>query len=193
MDTTKTKETLLDTNIDVQPSGVFYNVTNDLIETFVEQYFTTQNVDGVSAVKVQVRTEGKTNPYVAIYAFVNQNSSGIISDIASIPPMLRGKVDKYNVRLSDDFKKILFPLCGSEIESGKADGKEYFVKLNIFRVVGMMLSVDPNKHSLVITDAQRLPKGGSVISVMKSEKYNYGGNNNGDKYARQIDFFERKH
>lgn len=187
------KGTLLDTNVDIQPSGVFFNVTNDTIENFVEQYLARQNINGVTAVKVQVRDEGKSHPYVAIYMFMNQNSSGIVSDINSIPPMLRNKVDKYNIRLSDDFKKILYPICGNEIESGKTDGKEYFVKLNIFRVVGLMLAADPNKHSIVITDAQRLPKGNSVISIMKSERFNYGTNNDGDKYDRQINYLERKH
>ena len=192
MDNNK-KGTLLDTNVDIQPTGVFFNVTNDIIENFVEQYFAKKNINGISNVKVQVRSEGKSNPYVAIYMFMNQNSNGIISDADSIPQILRNKVTEFNVRFSDEFKQSLYPVCGGEIKSGKTKDKEYYVKLNIFRVVGLMLAADPNKHSLVITDTQKLPKGNSVISIMKSEKFNYGNNNDGDKYDRVINYLERDH
>lgn len=191
-ESTKTS-TLLDTNISIDPSGVIYNIDNTTIEDFVGEYLSRMNVNGIAKVKLLVKNEGKTNPNVAIYLFMNQNSDSIISDINSVPPQLRNKVDKYNVRISDEFKKIIYPLCGSNIESGKAEGKEYFVKLNIFRVVGLMLAAEPNKHSLVITDAKRLTNNSSVISVVKSENYSYSTGNSGDKYARQIDYLEKKH
>lgn len=185
--------TILDKTVEIEPSGVIYNITNDVIEEFVENFLSSKKVPGVTKVKVQVRNEGNTAPRVAIYMFLNKNSDAVISDINAIPQMLRNKIAKVNIRLSDDFKKTILPFTGNEIESGNADNREYFVKLDIFRVIGFMVAADPARHNLAITDAKRLPNGNSIISVVKLESFNSTGGNNGDKYSRMIDNFERRH
>jgi len=184
---------ILDKTIDINPVGVIYNLTSEIIEDYVEQYLASKGVDNISRVKLMVRNEGKTSPYVALYLFLNKNSSAIVSNINSIPPVLRDKIDKVSVSMSDEFKKVVTPLTGNDIESGRAEGADYYVKLNIFRAIGMMLSADPRKHNLVITDAKRLPRGNSVISVLKGTNYNYGGSSDNDKYSRQVDSLEKRH
>ena len=169
-----------------------YNIKGSDVEEYVEDYLAKRGVNGVSEVKVRVRSEGKVHPEVAIYLFMNQDSKFISSEMNNVPAMLRNKVDnKVNMKLTDEFRKILYPLCGNEIRSGKAENREYFVKLDIFRAVGMMFSVNPNRHSLVITDAKNIP-GGSLISIVKNEKFFGSSGNKGDNRARQIDNLERR-
>lgn len=188
------KYSILDRTVDIEPSGVIYTIKGSSVEEFVEEYLARKNVDGVSEVKVRVRSEGKTRPEVALYLFMDQNSKCISSQMNNVPPMLRNKVDsKVNMKLSDEFRKILYPLCGNDIKSGKAENREYYVKLDIFRAVGLMFAVNPNRHSLVISDAQAIPGGrDSVISIVKNEAFNGFSGNGGDNRARQIDFFEKR-
>ena len=186
---------ILDRTVDIEPSGVIYSIKGSTIEEYVESYLAKKNVEGVSEVKVRVRSEGKTRPEVAIYLFMDQKSKWISSDMNNVPEMLRHKVDnKVNMKLTEDFKKVLYPLCGENIMSGKAESREYYVKLNIFRVVGMMFAVNPNRHALVISDAKNIPGAKDcVISVVKNERFSGFSDNNGDNYARQIDNIEKRY
>lgn len=188
------KYSILDRTVDIEPSGVIYSIKGSTIEEFVEEYLSKKNVDGVTEVKVRVRSEGKTRPEVAIYLFMNQDSKCISSEMHNVPAMLRNKVDsKVNMKLTDDFRKILYPLCGNDIKSGKAENREYYIKLNIFRAVGLMFSVNPNRHHLVISDAKIIPGGRDcVISVVKNETFN-GFSGGGDNRARQIDYLEKRY
>lgn len=194
MSTNATANSILDSVVNVEPTGVMYNVTNDVIEEFVEKYLDQNGVTGVSAVRVMVLSEGSRDPEVAIYAFVNQKSSGIESSVGSIPPLLRGKVDRVQIRLTDAFKKVLYPIVGSdEIETLKAEGGDYSIRLNIFRVLGMMFSCVPGKHRLIIADAKRLSGNSGVCTVLKSVSYDSRPNDKNDRYLRQINNFERRH
>lgn len=185
-------KSITDTLVNIEPSGVVFNITNDIVEEFVENYLTKKGVTGIASVRMQVRNEGRTNPNVALYLFLNQNSSSFESNSHAVPELLKGKIDKVQVNLKDEFKQTLYPICGSNIESGKADGREYYVKLNIFRVVGLMLAADPDKHTLVISDAKILPNNASIISVLKGTSYYYNNGKTVDKYSRQIDYFEKR-
>ena len=195
MSTNNTTYSILDRTVDIEPSGVIYSIKGSTIEEFVEEYLAKKNVNGVSEVKVHVKSEGKNRPEVAIYLFMNQDSKFISSEMNNVPAMLRNKVDsKVNMKLTEDFRKILYPLCGNEIKSGKAENREYYVKLDIFRAVGLMFAVNPNRHSLVISDAKIIPGvRDCVISVVKNEMFNGGfTGNNRDNRARQIDYLERR-
>ena len=188
------KYSVLDKVVDVDPTGVIYSIKGSTIEEFTMEYLTRKNITGISDVKVRVRSEGRNRPDVVIYLFMDQNSKFISSDMNNVPAMLRNKVDtKVNMRITDEFRQVLVPLCGQDINSGKVEGREYFVKLDIFRVVGMMFAANPNYHHLVITEAMAYPDGrDSIISVIKSMKSNGFVSNNGDKRGHQIDSIERK-
>ena len=129
---TNNKVDLLEKNVDLNPVGVIYNLTGTMVENFVEDYLTSKGVDGISNVKVLLRNEGRNTSTVAAYLFINRNSKGIVSNERQVPPMLKGKLDKVNVKLSDELKQILVPIAGHEFKAGKAERGEYFVKLNIF-------------------------------------------------------------
>lgn len=195
MSNTEKKYSILDRTVDIEPSGVIYSIKGSSIEEFVETYLANKNVDGVSEVKVRVRSEGRNRPEVAIYLFMNQDSKSISSEMNNVPPMLRNKVDsKVNMKLTEEFRKILYPLCGNDIKSGKAENREYYVKLDIFRAVGIMFAVNPNRHDLVISDAKVIPGGRDcVISVVKNERFSGFGGNGGDSRARQIDYLEKRY
>lgn len=189
------KYSILDRTVDIEPSGVIYSIKGSTIEEFVEEYLRRKEVNGISEVKVRVRSEGKTHPEVAIYLFMSQDSKYITSEMNKVPAMLRNKIDnKISVRMTDEFRKILYPLCGNDIKSGKAENREYYVKLDIFRAVGLMFSVNPHRHSLVISDVKSIPGGRDcVISVVKNEMFNgFSNNGGGDNRARQIDYLERR-
>lgn len=188
------KYSILDRTVDIEPSGVIYNIKSSVIEEFVEEYLAHKNVDGVSEVKVRIKGEGKSRPEVVIYLFMNQDSKCISSQMNNVPPMLRNKVDsKVNMKLTEEFRKVLYPFCGNEIISGKAENREYYVKLDIFRVVGVMLAANPNRHSLVISDARNIPGGrDGIISVVKNEMYNGFSTGGGDTRTRQIDYLEKR-
>lgn len=187
------KANIMDKNVDIEPSGVIYNIRTSAISEFVEDFLTKKGVDGISLVGVNVDEPAKhgSSPYVSAYLFLNQSSKHIISDINNIPQMLRNKVDKINIRLSDDIKQILYPLCGTDIRSGKVDDNgEFFIQLNIFRVIGLMFAANPNQHKLVISDAKCIPNArDAIISVIKYEKSNYSSNTNSrhDRIMDQLD------
>lgn len=186
------KRNLLDKAVDLEPSGVLYNVRGSMIENFVEEYLARKGIDGVEKVYLKVQNEGYTNPRVALYLFMSTNSSMIASSVDNVPVALRNKMDKISIRLKDELKNALYPLCGSEFEAGKKDSKTCYVQLNIFRAIGLMFKVDSATQQIVISNASREGRD-SVISVVKQIKYVGGkSGNNTDKYARMIDDIERR-
>lgn len=192
VNTKPVKKNLLDKAVDIEPTGILYDVKGSMIENFVEEYLASLNIDGVEKVYLKVQNEGYTNPRVALYLFMNTNSSKIVSSADNVPVALKNKMDKISIRLTDDLKKALYPLCGSEFEAGKKDNRTCYVQLNIFRALGLMFKADKSTQQIVVSNARREGKD-SVISVIKQIKY-FGGSKTGtsDKYARMIDDIERR-
>lgn len=189
--TTRPKRNILDKAVDIEPTGVMYDIKGSIIESFVEEYLARQNVDGVDRVCIKIQNDGYTNPRVALYLFMNANSSMLASSAVNVPSALKNKMDKINIRLKDELKKILYPICGSEIEAGNKDDRICYVRLNIFRVLGLMLKADVATHQIVIPAARREGRE-SIVSVIKQIRYTGNKNTNGgDKYARMIDAIER--
>lgn len=185
---------LLAKSVDIKPVGVMYNITGAMVENFIEAYLTKKGVNGIANVKVLLRNEGRNTPNVAAYLFISRNSSGIISNENAVPPMLRGKIDKVNLRLTDDLKQTLVPIAGQEFKAGKAEHGEYYVKLNIFLVLGLMFSAVQGKHTLTIPAASSIPGSKDcVISVVKQELYQRASGGNKDNYSRQVEYFEKNY
>lgn len=186
------KRNLLDKAVDLEPSGILYNVRGSMIENFIEEYLARKGIDGVEKVYLKVQNEGYTNPRVALYLFMSTNSSMIASSVDNVPVALRNKMDKISIRLKDELKTALYPLCGKEFEAGKKDNKTCYVQLNIFRAVGLMFKVDAATQQIVISNASREGRD-SVISIVKQIKYVSGkGGTSTDKYAKMIDDIERR-
>jgi len=186
------RRNLLDKAVDIEPTGVLYDIKGSMIENFVEEYLAALNIDGVEKVYLKVQSEGYTNPRVALYLFMSTNSSMIVSSADNVPAALKNKMDKISIKMKDELKKALYPLCGSDFEAGKKDNRTCYVQLNIFRALGLMFKADAATQQIVVSNARREGKD-SVISVIKQIKY-VGGKRTGndDKYARMIDDIERR-
>lgn len=185
------KADLLAKSVNLEPVGVMYNVRGSMIEDYVVSYLTNRGVDGIANVKVLLSGEGRSTT-VAAYLFISKNSRGIISNERDIPPMLKGKVDKVNLKLSDDLKKVLVPIAGQEFKAGKADRGEYYVKLDIFYILGLMFSAVQGVHQLTIPTATSIPgTKDCVISLVKQERYHVANGGNKDNYSRQVVYLEK--
>lgn len=189
----QTRQSILDTNVAIEPVGVIYNIKGSVIEDFVLNYLEKKGISGVTEIRAVVTREGQSRPEVALYGFIDQSSPAIISKTDKIPDILKGKLDKVDISLSPDFKKVLIPLCGNEINSGRLEGRECYVKFDIFRVIGLMLAADYRRHRIIIADAKQISGGREcIISVTKQESFNTSVNPS-DKRGRQIANLERHH
>ena len=182
---------LLAKTVDVDPTGIIYTFTGEMVEKYVYDYLTNKGVNGIASVEVRLKKSGR-DPLVVIYLFLSKNSNGVLSNEKVIPKMLEGKIDKVNVRLTEDMKRILLPLAGNEFKSGNAESNEYYVKLNIFQILGLMLSASYGKHRLTIAEASSIPGNKDfVFSVIKQEAYQKSTSNKTNKYSRQVEYLEK--
>ena len=189
----KNTQSIVDTAVGIEPIGVMFNLKGSDIANFVGDYFDKKGITGVTDVRAMVTREGQTRPEVVLYAFVDQSSPFIVSKMDKIPAILKNKVDKVDIGISQDFRRVLTPLCGNDIISGKTDGRECYVKLDLFRALGLMLSADFRRHRLVVTDAKQISGGRDcIISVTKQEAFSQSVDPS-DKRGRQIEHLERRH
>ena len=187
------QSSILETAVNIEPIGVMFNLKGSDISDFVVSYFEAKGVTGITDVRAMVTREGQARPDVVLYMFIDQSSPSIISKTDRIPPMLKNKIDRIDVGLSPEFRKILTPLCGNDIISGKTEGRECYVKLDLFRALGLMLSADFRRHRLIVTDAKQVSGGRDcIISVTKQEAFNQAVDPS-DKRGRQIENLERRH
>jgi hypothetical protein len=193
MNNTAKTSSILDTAVNIEPIGVMFNIKGSDISDFVANYLESKGVTGLTDVRAVVTREGQTRPEVVLYVFVDQSSPFVVSKMDKIPPILKNKVDKIDIGLSPEFKKILTPLTGPEINSGKTEGRECFVKLDIFRALGLMLAADFRHHRIIVTDGKQISNGRDcIISVIKQESFNQYVDPS-DKRGRQIENLERRH
>lgn len=189
---------ILNSNVDIEPVGVVWNLKKTDIEAFISEYFANRGVGDNTTVQVHVKSEGKARPSVTIYAFVPQGSDLIQTTVTEMPELIRNKVDNdIEPVISDSFKKILQPLCGNNIRVGKVPGRRmFFVQLNIFYSIGLMLKAVPDQHKLIITEAKTIPNSrDAVISVIKQNAPNFGKgrhNNGGTDYESIMDRLDRQ-
>lgn len=193
MNTNPKTSSILDTAVNIEPIGVMFNLKGSDISDFVANYLEKQGVTGLTDVRTLVTREGQSRPEAVLYVFVDQSSPFVISKMDKIPAILKNKVDKVDIGLSGDFKRILTPLCGNEINSGKTEGRECYVKLDIFRALGLMLSADIRRHRITVADAKQISGGRDcILSVIKQESFNQAIDPS-DKRGRQIENLERRH
>ena len=174
---------ILDSNTNIEPVGVVWNLKKTDIETYIGTYFSEKGVGDSVTVQARVRNEGKARPVVSLYAFVPQNSNLIQNNVTEMPELIRDKVDNdIEPVIADNFKSILRPLCGDTIRAGKVKGRRmFFVELDVFYSIGLMLKAIPGQHRLIITDAKAIPNSrDAVISVVKQQATHFGkGRRNG--------------
>jgi hypothetical protein len=182
--------TIYDTTVDIEPVGVVYNIESDTIQQFLSEYFRdTQKIKGLLATRAIAVRDGNRNPEVKVYAFFDINSDEITSNIGTVPEHLRRKMDVGGFKASNKLYHALRPILKGKELKIYADLKTQsaYVELDIFRVLGLMLSVDPNRHHVTVAEVQRLKKKRAVLSVIKSSKFVADkGGSDFDKYTNIV-------
>lgn len=186
------QKSILETAVNIEPVAVVYNIENDAIENFVYNYLSNiKGVEGVSAVRLNVVRDGNRNPQLSLYAFFDQRSNDIFSNVNKVPEHLRRKMDLGGFRASDKLHKALLPI----IREFKliSDGKERLVytRLDVFKVLGLMLAADHRKHYLTVSEVMKMKKGRSVSTVIKSNKFVDKSDNEFDRFTNIIERNER--
>lgn len=174
------ENTLLSKFVSIEPTGVIYNLRGSHVEEFVEGYLNDRQIEGIEKVAVVAKREGPNRPELAVYLFIDSRSKFITSSAKGIPANLRNKLDHIRVELSEDLKKVLYPLCGKEIRCGKTERNMCYVELNIFRVLALMFAVDHTRHNINIPSVTTIPQSNEpIFNVIKELKYR--GKNNDNK------------
>lgn len=186
------QKSITETSINIDPVAVVFNVENDVIENFVQSYLThTRKIEGVAAIRLHVVRDGNRNPEVALYAFFDQNSKDVYTSVRNVPKHLRHKMDMGGYKASDNLYNALKPIAKDfKLGADPRNGLVY-IKLNIFRVLGLMLAADSRVHQLQITEVAKLKKKKAVVSVIKQNKFIDRSDAGGfDKFSNIIDRIE---
>lgn len=180
-----------DTVVDIEPSLVGFAIDNEEIQNFVMTYLNKHGIDRLEASRVRIiragsRTEAK------VYAFISMKSTDVSRNGrkgGGIHHHLQNKIDMGGVRVSDKLRKAVLPLVKGNDVSVRQDNRNnvVYVELDIFRVLGLMLNVNPQFHELNIPKIDELKKGSSVINVIKANRYIERGPRNIDKYSRIVE------
>lgn len=182
----KKKANLWDSVVDIEPTGVIYNVPASRIEAFVDDYLRGRGITQINKVYVKSNKSGSViNPNdINVYLFLPINSPVIKTSSKSIPEKLRNKLDNIGVGITNEFRETLIPIAGKNIDIGRSNGDVY-VKLNLPLILALMFAVDKSTQTIGIIGVS----GGneSIFQVVK--QINIGGNkhtNNDDKYDRIV-------
>lgn len=179
---------LLDKAINAEPVLVGYNFKGSMIDEWVYNLLVNKfKIDGVATVKTNI-VKGGSRPDVAIYVFLDTNSRNIRSNTSRIPDHIRKKMEEGVYNADDQLRKALIPLC-DKFKLGTSRGY-VFCRLNIFKVLGVMLAVNHREHGINITEINRLKKD-CLLTVFKYTKFVDENNAADDKFANIIQQMER--
>ena len=182
---------ILKNHVDAEPTGVIYAIRCSDIEKFVKGYLIDKGIDGVEAVVSKIKRDGNINPQMALYLFVNTNSDDLDSSAKNIPAVVRNRMEHIDINMKDKMKKVLYPLCGSEIKSGRQNNQICWIRLNVLRVVGLMFAAEPKAHRITIAAIGKIPASkDGIVTVIKEMKYDRGNNDSSDRFAHMIDDIE---
>lgn len=184
-----TEKTLERTTVKIDPVGVIYNVQKDDIESFVDNYL--RNIKGIDTIGVRAgapRTGNRT-PEVVVYAFFDQRSKDVVSKGGNIDSRLRDKIDFGGYHPTKQLADALKPLA-KDYRLETRDRMVY-VKLNVFRVLGLMLGANPQTHQLQVTEVMKLKHRGFIATVFKMDKFIGRDESSTDRLSSIIDRVER--
>lgn len=179
---------LFETNVSIDPAGILYDIKGSDISAFVEGYLAEKKISGVEFVGVRVGREGTKNPTVSVYLFMDQNSKFINNELKNVPAQLKNKIADANMNLTKELRDVLTPLCGRDIQFGKRNGSCY-IKLNEFRVLGLMLNCVPKESTVAILQADGLRKNKDVL-MRVAKLAQYQGYSKKDKSAKYLNAME---
>lgn len=177
---------IMETNVDIQPVGVIYNVASEDIEAFATKYLSEVcGIDGVLLTRTDVVRNGNYKPEIKTYVFLRQNSRDVVSGLGKIDNRLAGMIEQGGYRATDKFNNALKAISVNRKIMDDRKNRVVFVELDIFRILALMLDVDRNRHLLNIAEVSKVNKnGGWVGTVYKYAKFvNNTADTNGDKYT----------
>ena len=183
------KNELLNKAVDLDPIGLIYSITASECEDFLTGLF---NKQGINDAYVKVAVSGnEKRPEVMCGIFINKNSKHIKSnsDTNNVADFLRKKMDSGLYYPDQQLTQLLKPLT-KEVKL-HIQANQVVCLLDIFRVLGLMLMVNPHKHSINITEAKRI-KSESVMIVWKTVKQQNSFSDN-DSASKTLAKLSRKY
>lgn len=175
---------LTDTLVDVQPVGVVYNITRQTIEDFVFDYLSnTKGIDKMDTVRADVR-KTQVGWVIEIYGFILPSSSHVTSKSMQVQSIITQHMDSSSFKSSRQLQDALAKISKDTrlIKVGKGNNASLAFKLDTYKVLSLMLALDPYKHELNIPEVKPIKKGGFVATVIKQETFPKSEDSN-DKYA----------
>lgn len=172
---------LTDSLVKVEPVGVVFNLTSKIIEDFTMDYLcNTKHIDGVDACRVVMEKSQNGTDIISVYVFINQRSNDVNSKEYKVNSIIREKISNSTYTTSQNLQSALGRICrDSRLIAGKGRGL-LVAKADIFKVLAMMLAVDPYRHEIQIMEMARTGKG-TIITALKKERISDGDGK--DKYA----------
>lgn len=174
-----------DTLVDLPPVAVVYNLTNTMIEDFVYDYLANvKKVDRVEAIRVLADKE-TDKVILNVYGFISTNSSDVKMNTVHVNSMIKDRMDNTSYKTSGNLQAALGKVSRDTrlAVTKKGQNNPLSVKLDIFKILSLMLSVDPYKHELQITEVRTWKKGASVCTVIKKDKFIDGSDDRSDRYS----------
>lgn len=180
-----------DTLVDLAPVAVVFNLTNKAIEDFVYEYLAVEKkVDKFEAVRVIVDKTPQHGNIIQIYGFISPNSTDVKTNTIHVNSLISEKMDSTTFKTSGNLQSALSRVAKDTrliVPHGKGKGSQPLaVRLDTFKVLSLMLAVDPYKHELQVTEVKTMKKG-SVCAVIKKDKFVDGTTEDrGDKYTNLV-------
>lgn len=175
---------LLNKSVDLDPIGLIYSITASECEDFLTSLFSKQGIEVFAKVAV---SGNEKRPEVMCGIFVNKNSKHIKSNSNNnnVADFLKKKMDSGLYYPDQQLSQLLKPLT-KEVKL-HIQGNQVVCLLDIFRVLGLMLMVDPRKHAINITEAKRI-KSESVMIVWKTirQQNNFSDNDSASKTLAKL-------
>ena len=188
------KSGLLETLIPLEPTSVGYNIEAAKIQEFVESYFNKKLGENNSfmGARCTPTNNGERAEITAFFDLSRGNDIIVNGKDLGIHPDILKRMGGNSINISDQFRNIIAPISYENITMREApDGNRRigYIELNIFRVIGLMLSATPKLHDINITNIYGSANG-LILTVIKSFKINYGGKRRGgdvlDKLSESI-------
>jgi transcriptional regulator of aromatic amino acid metabolism len=187
------QNSIMDTAVSIDPVAVIYNIENDVVENFVYNYLNDiKQIDGVAAVRLNVVRDGNRNPQLSLYAFLDNRSKDVFSNMKNVPEHLRRKMDMGGFRATDKLNKALSPIVRETKIFTDPRNKVVYIKLDVFKVFGLMLAADRRAHYLTVSEVMKLKKQRSITTVIKSNKFiDKNDDDSFDRYSNIVQHHER--
>lgn len=171
---------LTESLVDVEPVGVVYNLTSKIVEDFTMNYLAnTKHIDGVDGCRVVMEKGQAGTDVISVYLFINQRSNDVNSKEYKVNSIIREKISNSTYTTSQNLQSALGRICrDSRLIAGKGRGL-LVAKGDIFKILAMMLAVDPYRHEIQIMEMARTGKG-VILTAIKKERVSEGEGK--DKY-----------